>query len=102
LVYVIFILIFIIIVMDIETKRIMILSKNKRIVLVALQKEPKLMQELVKETGIRIQNLSRTLQELCKMDVVLQQNPKARKGKIYTLTQKGGQYLDELKKSGFV
>lgn len=88
--------------MDIETKRMLLLSKNKRIILVALHKEPKLMQELVKETGIRIQNLSRTLQELCKMDIVLQQNPKARKGKIYALTQKGEQYFDELKKSGFV
>ena len=88
--------------MDIGIKRELLLSKNKRVVLLALQKEPMLMQELVKKTGIRIQNLSRTLQELRKMSTVSQQNPSVRKGKIFVLSDKGKQYIRELKEGGML
>ena len=99
---VIFILIFIIIIMDIETKRMLILSKNKKAVMVSLQNGPKLMQELVIETGTRAQNLSRTIQELRTLDIVTQKNPGARKGKIFELSEKGKKCFTELKEGSLL
>jgi len=88
--------------MDIEIRRMVFLSKNKKMVLRALCKEPKIMPELIKETGIIIQNLSRTLRELKKNGLVEQQNPKVRKGKIFTLTEKGRRCIKEMIKSGLL
>ncbi len=88
--------------MDIETKRTIFLSKNKKMVLKTLYREPRIIPELVKETGIIIQNLSRTLRELKDMKLVAQQNPNVRKGKIFILTGKGKRSVEELIKSGLL
>lgn len=88
--------------MDIEIKRMIFLSKNKKLVLKLLSKGPKMIYELEKETKLLLPNLSRTIKGLEKIELIYQTNPEFRKGKIFDLTDKGKRYTKELVNEGLL
>jgi predicted transcriptional regulator len=64
-------------------------SKHKRGVMLALQNRPMTPTEISKEIGVNVTHVSRSLRELIKKQVVICLTPKRRKGRVYSLTEKG-------------
>jgi len=70
-------------------------AKNRTLVLKALDK-PKLPSQLAKELKIHISHVSRTLSELEKTGLIECLTPDEKTGKLYRLTKKGEEVLEEI------
>ena len=80
-------------------------STYRRKIILALKDRPLTPKQLSQICGIRIGHVSNVLKELREQDLIKCLNPKARKGRLYTITQKGEmiltfvQKIDEISKS---
>jgi predicted transcriptional regulator len=74
-----------------------IASKTRKAILLRLE-TPRTPTFLAKDLGINLANISRALTELESKDVVICLTPKQKVGKIYSLTKKGRDIVDQMKK----
>ena len=62
----------------------------------ALEDEVKIPSVIAKDSGIRTNHISKVLSELKAHELVECINPEVRKGRLYRLTKKGNEILDDL------
>lgn len=62
----------------------------------ALEDDVKIPSVIAKDSGIRINHISKVLAELKAHELVECINPEVRKGRLYRLTKKGNEILDDL------
>lgn len=73
-------------------------SKYRRIILLALHNTDKTPTQLSQELSLISEQVSRALKELLECELVLCLNPRARKGRIYSLTPQGRAIASKLLK----
>ena len=71
-------------------------SKYRSKVLKTLANDAKMPSEISKDTGIVQNHISNTLRQLKDHDLVECINPEVRKGRLYRLTDKGEEIVDNL------
>ena len=76
-----------------------ILSSEKREKVIEALRNPTTPTRISKETKISKEHVSRMLKEFVKKGIAECKTPDKRKGKVYILTEKGKEILDEIKKS---
>ena len=64
-------------------------SKYRRNIVIALHNNPKTPSQLSKELKFNISHISRALKELEVKEIVICLNPNIKKGRVYSLTDKG-------------
>lgn len=72
-------------------------SKHKKGVMLALQNRPMTPTEISKEIGINVAHVSRALRELIEKQAVICLTPERKKGRVYSLTEKGIRILELLR-----
>lgn len=73
------------------------ISKHRKKVFLTLKEEPKMPSEIVKETKMRMDDVSRALRAMNKKGLVKCVNPEIKKGRIYSLTNEGKKIINEIK-----
>ncbi len=73
-------------------------AKNRKAILMLLEKGPKLPAQLMKESGMYKGHTSRAIKELKDKDMVHCTNPNDRTYRFYALTPGGKKALNEIKK----
>jgi ArsR family transcriptional regulator, cadmium/lead-responsive transcriptional repressor len=73
------------------------ISKHRKKVFLALKNGPKMPSEIVQETKMRMDDVSRALRAMNKKGLVSCINPEMKKGRIYILTNDGKNIIDEIK-----
>jgi predicted transcriptional regulator len=64
-------------------------SKYRRGIVLVLHNRPMTPTEISKEMGVNIAHISRSLRELVEKQVVICLTPNRKKGRVYSLTEKG-------------
>lgn len=72
------------------------ISKHRKTVFLALKDSPKMPSEIVQETNMRMDDVSRALRAMNKKGLVECVNPKMTKGRIYSLTDNGKKIINEI------
>lgn len=72
------------------------ISKYRLKVMKTLDREVKIPTQIAKDSGIRTNHISKVLAELKAHELVECINPEARKGRLYRLTDKGEEIVDEI------
>ena len=72
-------------------------SKHRLKVLRIFEKDVMMPNEIAKKTCIRINHVSNILKQLMENGFIRCENPSAKKGRLYTITDKGRQILEMIK-----
>ncbi len=72
-------------------------AKNRRHVLLLLDKGSRAQAEITKMTGMYKSHCSRTIKELCNLDIIEAENPKDRSFVFYKLSKKGENLVVRIK-----
>lgn len=72
------------------------ISKHRKTVFLALKSGPKMPSEIVQESKMRMDDVSRALRAMNKKGLVECVNPEMKKGRIYTLTDNGKKIINEI------
>ena len=70
------------------------LSKNRKKVFMALERETLKPTDISKKTGIHRNNVSRTLSQLREKELIRLLNPENKRGRLYELTEYGEKILN--------
>jgi len=73
------------------------LSKNRKKVFMALERETLKPTDISKKTGIHRNNVSRTLSQLREKELIRLLNPENKRGRLYELTEYGEKILNLMK-----
>ncbi len=73
------------------------ISKHRKTVFLALKDGPKMPSEIVQETTMRMDDVSRALRAMDNKGIVSCVNPEMKKGRLYALTSNGKKIINDIK-----